>query len=142
MKKPSSATAWKEKLSPKPKAKPSKGIRFKHPLATLDPFYDRFSPVLLADYVESTSGTGIVHSAPAYGVDDYISCKSAGFTNDEILNPVQGNGEYAASLPLFGGLNVWKAKTRFSTRSPSQAICCPAAKSCTATCTAGAIRHL
>lgn len=78
----------------------------------LIPFYDRFSPVLLADYVESTSGTGIVHSAPAYGVDDYISCKSAGFTNDEILNPVQGNGEYAASLPLFGGLNVWKAKNK------------------------------
>jgi len=45
-------------------------------------------------------------------VDDYISCKSAGFTNDEILNPVQGNGEYAASLPLFGGLNVWKAKNK------------------------------
>ena len=31
---------------------------------------------------------------------------------DEILNPVQGNGEYAASLPLFGGLNVWKAKNK------------------------------
>ena len=45
-------------------------------------------------------------------MDDYISCKSAGFTNDEILNPVQGNGEYAASLPLFGGLNVWKAKNK------------------------------
>ena len=100
------------KVIAKAKGEAFKGIRFKHPLATLDPFYDRFSPVLLADYVESTSGTGIVHSAPAYGVDDYISCKSAGFTNDEILNPVQGNGDYAASLPLFGGLNVWKAKNK------------------------------
>ena len=77
------------KVIAKAKGEAFKGIRFKHPLASLDPFYDRFSPVLLADYVESTSGTGIVHSAPAYGVDDYISCKSAGFTNDEILNPVQ-----------------------------------------------------
>lgn len=100
------------KVIAKAKGEAFKGLRFKHPLAALDPFYDRFSPVLLADYVESTSGTGIVHSAPAYGVDDYISCKSAGFTNDEILNPVQGNGEYAASLPLFGGLNVWKAKNK------------------------------
>ncbi len=31
---------------------------------------------------------------------------------DDILNPVQGNGQYAAELPLFGGLNIWKACPR------------------------------
>lgn len=85
------------------------GLVFKHPLAALDPFYDRISPVFLADYVESGSGTGIVHSAPAYGTDDFVSCKKNGFTNDQILTPVQGDGTYAADLPLFGGLNIWKA---------------------------------
>ncbi|MEP7155313.1 MAG: isoleucine--tRNA ligase [Betaproteobacteria bacterium] len=79
-------------------------IAFKHP------FYDRVSPVFLGDYVTLDTGTGIVHSSPAYGVDDFNSCKRYGMTNDEILNPVMGNGQYAASLPLFGGLNIWKAQ--------------------------------
>lgn len=87
-------------------------IRFKHPLAGLDKGYDRFSPVLIADYVDATAGTGIVHSAPAYGVDDYISCKNDGMTNDEILNPVQADGIYASWLPMFAGLNVWKAQPK------------------------------
>ena len=78
-------------------------ITFRHP------FYDRVSPVFVADYVGLDAGTGIVHSAPAYGVDDFNSCKANGFTNDDILNPVQSNGVYAESLPYFGGLHIWKA---------------------------------
>ncbi|MGB9151038.1 MAG: class I tRNA ligase family protein, partial [Burkholderiales bacterium] len=74
------------------------------------PFYDRTSPIHLADYVTLETGTGIVHSSPAYGVDDFISCKHYGMSNDEILTPVLGNGRYADSLPLFGGLNIWKAQ--------------------------------
>ena len=88
------------------------GIRFRHPLAEMDKGYSRFSPVLLADYVDASAGTGIVHSAPAYGVDDFNSCKRYGMTNDEILNPVQGDGTYAESLPLFGGMNIWKANRK------------------------------
>ncbi len=86
------------------------GVRFKHPLAAFDPFYDRFSPVQLADYVDTSTGTGIVHSAPAYGVDDFNTFKRYGGHNDDILNPVQGNGVYAQSLPLFGGMHIWKAQ--------------------------------
>jgi isoleucyl-tRNA synthetase len=73
------------------------------------PFYDRASTVFLGEYVTLDTGTGIVHSAPAYGVEDYDSCKRAGMKNDEILTPVQGNGRFAESLPFFGGLNIWKA---------------------------------
>ncbi len=87
-------------------------LRFKHPLAGLDKGYDRFSPVIIADYVDATAGTGIVHSAPAYGVDDYVSCKKDGLTNDEILNPVQADGVYASGLPMFAGLNIWKAQPK------------------------------
>ncbi len=88
------------------------GVRFWHPLSELHEGYKRFSPVYLADYVESTAGTGIVHCSPAYGVDDFMSCKKRGMTNDQILNPVQGNGVYADWLPLFAGLFIWKAQPK------------------------------
>ena len=79
-------------------------------IAFTHPFYERVSPVYLADYVTLETGTGIVHSSPAYGVDDFNTCKRYGMTNDEILNPVMGNGQYVSSLPLFGGMNIWKAQ--------------------------------
>jgi isoleucyl-tRNA synthetase len=78
-------------------------VEFRHPL------YDRASPVYLGDYVTLDTGTGIVHSAPAYGLEDFESCRKHGMHNDEILTPVQGDGVFAASLPYFGGMNVWKA---------------------------------
>jgi isoleucyl-tRNA synthetase len=85
------------------------GIAFKHPLHARDAFYDRLSPMYLADYVTTESGTGIVHSAPAYGQDDFISCKAHGMKDDEILKPVMGDGKYVSSLPLFGGMGIWEA---------------------------------
>ena len=85
------------------------GLKFKHPLAHVHAGYDRTSPVYLADYVSAEDGTGIVHAAPAYGVDDFNSCIAHGLKFDDILNPVQGNGVYEAELPLFGGQHIWKA---------------------------------
>ena len=85
------------------------GLQFKHPLHDVNPGYARLAPVYLADYVSDSDGTGIVHSSPAYGVDDFNSCVAHGLKYDDILNPVQGNGQYAPELPLFGGLNIWKA---------------------------------
>ncbi|HJV62060.1 MAG TPA: class I tRNA ligase family protein, partial [Albitalea sp.] len=85
------------------------GIEFRHPLAAVHPGYDRLSPIYLADYATAEDGTGIVHSSPAYGLDDFNSCRAHGMAVDEILNPVQGNGSYDAALPLFGGMNIWKA---------------------------------
>jgi isoleucyl-tRNA synthetase len=84
-------------------------INFKHPLAHVHPGYDRFAPVYLADYATADDGTGIVHSSPAYGIEDFNSCVAHGLKYDDILNPVQGNGRYEEDLPLFGGLNIWKA---------------------------------
>ncbi|MDG5976685.1 isoleucyl-tRNA ligase [Hydrogenophaga taeniospiralis CCUG 15921] len=85
------------------------GLQFRHPLYDVDAGYRRLSPVYVADYVSDSDGTGIVHSAPAYGVDDFNSCVANGLAYDDILNPVQGNGAYAADFPLFGGLHIWKA---------------------------------
>jgi len=85
------------------------GLEFRHPLAAVDPGYDRIAPVYLADYATAEDGTGIVHSAPAYGIEDFNSCRAHGLALDDILNPVQGNGVYEAALPLFGGQFIWKA---------------------------------
>ncbi len=85
------------------------GINFRHPLAHVDAGYDRLSPVYLADYATADDGTGVVHSSPAYGVDDFNSCVSHGMHVDEILNPVGVQGAYAADFPLFGGQHIWKA---------------------------------
>ena len=78
-------------------------IRFCHP------FYDRYSPLYVGDYVTLDTGTGIVHSAPAYGIEDFESCRRYGMNDDAMLTPVLGTGKFADSLKFFGGMNIWKA---------------------------------
>ena len=85
------------------------GLEFHHPLAEVHEGYRRVSPIYVGDYVTLDSGTGVVHSAPAYGVEDFVSCKAHGLADDDIINPVKGDGHYADSLPLFGGNSIWKA---------------------------------
>ncbi|MBY0455087.1 MAG: isoleucine--tRNA ligase [Burkholderiaceae bacterium] len=91
------------------------GLEFQHPLYDVitgedgSRGYQRLSRVYQADYVTASDGTGIVHSSPAYGVDDFNSCIAHGMKYDDILNPVQGNGCYAADFPLFANLHIWKA---------------------------------
>ncbi|MFZ3118181.1 MAG: isoleucine--tRNA ligase [Variovorax sp.] len=90
------------------------GLEFEHPLYDVKDEngvhgYRRLAPVYLADYATATDGTGLVHSSPAYGVDDFNSCIAHGMAYDDILNPVQGNGTYAPDFPLFGGQHIWKA---------------------------------
>jgi len=81
-------------------------IKFQHP------FYDRKAPVYSGEYVTLDSGTGIVHSAPAYGIEDFISCRAHGMPYEKILMPVLGDGRFEDSLPIFGGLNIWKANPK------------------------------
>jgi len=78
-------------------------IAFRHPL------YDRLAPLYLGDYVTLDTGTGIVHSAPAYGVEDFESCRRYGMKDEDILTPVQGDGHFVKSLPQFGGRMIWDA---------------------------------
>lgn len=84
-------------------------IAFHHPLAATDPGYDRLAPIYLAEYVALDTGTGIVHSSPAYGIDDFLSCRAHGMKDDDMLNPVMGDGRYASWLPFFGGMTIWEA---------------------------------
>ncbi len=60
-------------------------------LATRHPFIDRASPVVLADYVTTESGTGAVHTAPGHGADDYLTGLKYKL---EIYCPVGADGRY------------------------------------------------
>jgi isoleucyl-tRNA synthetase len=85
------------------------GLEFHHPLSKAHKGFDRRSPIYLAEYVTIDSGTGMVHCAPAYGEEDFKSCKTHGLKDQDILSPVMGDGIYASWLPLFAGLTIWKA---------------------------------
>ena len=71
------------------------------------PFYDRQVPILTGEHVTTESGTGLVHTAPAHGVDDFNVAKA----NDiiDIINPVGANGCFLEDTPLIGGQFYSKA---------------------------------
>jgi isoleucyl-tRNA synthetase len=56
--------------------------------------------VILADYVTTDDGTGLVHQAPAFGADDLISCRAYGLP---VVNPIEPDGTFSESVPLVGG---------------------------------------
>jgi len=70
------------------------------------PFYDRGVQIICGDHVTLEAGTGLVHTAPAHGLDDYFVGLKYNLPTD---NPVGDDGKFAAALPLVGGLFVWKA---------------------------------
>ncbi len=70
------------------------------------PFYERNVPVICGDHVTLEAGTGLVHTAPAHGLDDYAVGQKYNLPTD---NPVGDDGKFTANLPLVGGLFVWKA---------------------------------
>jgi isoleucyl-tRNA synthetase len=75
-------------------------------LALQHPFYARQVPVILGDHVTLEAGTGLVHTAPGHGLDDYVVGHRYGLTVD---NPVGGDGRFYASTELVGGMSVWEA---------------------------------
>ena len=57
--------------------------------------------VLLADYVTTEDGSGLVHQAPAFGEDDLLTCRKYGLP---LVNPIRPDGTFEASVPLVGGM--------------------------------------
>ncbi|HXD18929.1 MAG TPA: isoleucine--tRNA ligase [Vicinamibacterales bacterium] len=76
------------------------GIRFRHPL------YERDSVGVLADYVTLDAGTGIVHTAPGHGADDFLTGRKYGL---DIYAPVDAGGHFLETVGLFGGQRVFDA---------------------------------
>ncbi|MCL2640553.1 MAG: isoleucine--tRNA ligase, partial [Phycisphaerales bacterium] len=67
----------------------------------------RVQPVVLADYVTLEDGTGLVHTAPGHGKEDY---QTAIRENIEIYNPVLPDGKYDETVPDFlKGKSIWDA---------------------------------
>ncbi len=68
--------------------------------------YDHDVPMLAGGFVTTEAGTGLVHMAPAHGEDDFALCVAAGIP---VAEAVEGDGRYAAWVPGFAGLHVFKA---------------------------------
>ncbi|WP_341529728.1 isoleucine--tRNA ligase [Nostoc sp. UHCC 0302] len=80
------------------KGKDLEHTTYRHPL------YDRESPVVIGgDYITTESGTGLVHTAPGHGQEDYIVGQRYGLP---ILAPVDDNGDFTQEAGVFAGLNV------------------------------------
>ena len=105
------ATDLVKKVFAKAKAQPQilatvkgsdlEGIEYQHPFA------GRSGKIVLADYVTTTDGTGLVHTAPGHGDEDYQTGRKYGL---EVYCPVQANGRYDSTVPSWlVSLNVWQA---------------------------------
>lgn len=70
------------------------------------PFDARTVSIICGKHVTLEAGTGLVHTAPAHGLDDYFIGQQYGLTSD---SPVNGEGKFIDTTPLVGGLFVWKA---------------------------------
>lgn len=70
------------------------------------PFLDFDVPAILGDHVTTDAGTGIVHTAPGHGQDDFVVGQKYGL---EVANPVGDNGVYKPDTKYFAGQHVFKA---------------------------------
>lgn len=68
--------------------------------------YDFEVPLLAGDHVTLEAGTGLVHTAPGHGVEDFDVCKMHGIAVPETVGP---DGLYYAHVPLMAGYHVYKA---------------------------------
>lgn len=82
-----------------------KGQALEH-LPLQHPFEQRTVKIICGKHVTLEAGTGLVHTAPAHGLDDYFVGQQYGLPSD---SPVDGDGKFTANTPLVGGLSVWKA---------------------------------
>ncbi len=75
-------------------------LKFRHP------FLDLVVPAVLADYVTLDQGTGIVHTAPGHGIEDFQTGQKYGI---EAYAPIDGQGRYLEGLPEYKGKTVFQA---------------------------------
>lgn len=74
------------------------GVRYIHPID------NRECPVVIGgDYITTESGTGLVHTAPGHGQEDYVTGLKYGLP---ILSPVGDDGKFTEEAGQFSGLDV------------------------------------
>ncbi|MHB8255034.1 MAG: isoleucine--tRNA ligase [Acidiferrobacter sp.] len=85
------------------------GLRLRHP------FLERLVPVIGGAHVTTEAGTGLVHTAPAHGEEDYQAVRLYARTSGEILpieGPVGGDGRFLPGTPYVEGLTVTEGSKR------------------------------
>ncbi|WP_215609589.1 isoleucine--tRNA ligase [Leptothoe spongobia] len=82
------------------------GSTYHHPLHKKEDTFNRESPIVIGgDYITTESGTGLVHTAPGHGMEDFGVGQKYGLP---ILCPVDAKGYFTAEAGSFEGLNVLK----------------------------------
>ncbi len=94
-----SALSGEVKILKTIKGKDLERVTYKRPLDLIDIPDSHF--VVLANYVTTEDGTGLVHQAPAFGADDLAVCRAYGLP---VVNPIAPNGTFLSDVPLVGGL--------------------------------------
>jgi isoleucyl-tRNA synthetase len=97
------ARRWQVSLEPplgEAKGAAFEGVRFRHA------WIDRDSPGVLGDYVTLDTGTGVVHTAPGHGWDDYLTGMRYGL---DIYCPVDAGGFFLPEVEHFAGKRVFDA---------------------------------
>jgi isoleucyl-tRNA synthetase len=90
------------------------GLQYRHP------FIDRVGRVVAADYVTTTDGTGLVHTAPGHGEEDYNTGVREGL---ETYSPVLANGRFDDTAPEFiRGKTVWEANPLVAQRLKDETL--------------------
>ena len=82
-----------------------RGEAFEH-LRYRHPFLEREGVMVVGDHVTMDAGTGLVHTAPGHGADDFNIGRKYGL---DIYTPVNHRGEFTEEVPLWAGMHVFKA---------------------------------
>jgi len=85
-----------------------RGLRYQHPFIAA-PKTDKDFRLLFAAHATLEAGTGLVHTAPGHGADDYNVGRAEGL---EVYAPVDGMGRYTAEVPHWAGLPVFEANPK------------------------------
>jgi isoleucyl-tRNA synthetase len=84
-----------------------KGVRYQHPFVA--PKTERDFRLLFAAHATLEAGTGLVHTAPGHGAEDYVVGRDEGL---EIYAPVNAAGRYTDEVPNWAGLTVFEANPK------------------------------
>ena len=94
-------TERKLKLKAKVQGRDLELLEFEHPF-----YSNKQVPIILGEHVTTEDGTGLVHTAPAHGLDDYIVGLKY---NLPVENPVNEQGMFKSTVDIFADKNIWKA---------------------------------
>jgi isoleucyl-tRNA synthetase len=85
-----------------------RGLRYQHPFITT-PRSDKDFRLAFASHATLDAGTGLVHTAPGHGADDYVLGRAEGL---DVYAPVDGTGRYTAEVPHWAGMRVFEANPK------------------------------